>query len=159
MIFGLTRNRQDADDLMQETCLQAFRALGGFRGDAGFSTWIYRIGVNLTLNHLKRRSRERNRAEFDENLIPAGPAPGSIRSPEEASAATELESGLAEAVGGLPPLFKAAFVLVVEQGLSHAAAALALGCSENTVAWRMHKARKLLRAKLRPFLDEARHEM
>ena len=159
MILGLTRNRQDADDLLQETYLHAFRALGRFRGDAGFATWVYRIGANLTLNHLKRRSRERNRAEFDEGRIPADPAPGSNRTPEAASAAVEFERGVEEAVGALPPLFKAAFVLVVEQGMSHAEAARILGCSENTVAWRMHKARKLLRAILKPFLNEARHEM
>ncbi len=159
MILGLTRNRQDADDLLQETYLRAFRALGKFRGDAGFSTWVYRIAVNLTLNHLKRQGRERNRTEFDENLAPADPAPGSTRSPEDASAAAEFEAGLEEAVGALPRLFKAAFVLVAEQGMSHAAAARILGCSENTVAWRMHKARKMLRARLRPLLGEARHEM
>lgn len=159
MIVGLTRNRQDAEDLLQETYLKAFRALGGFRGDADFATWIYRIGLNLTLNHLKRRGRERNRAEYDENLAPSDPPPGESGSPEAASAAGELEAGIEAAVAALPPHFKDAFVLVVRRGLSHADAARELGCSEGTVAWRMHKARKILRARLRPDLEEARHEM
>ncbi len=156
MIVGLTRNRQDAEDLLQDAYLKAFRALGGFRGDADFATWVYRIGLNLTLNHLKRRGRERKRTEYHENLAPADCAAGS---PEEASGAAELEAGIGAAVAGLPPLFRDAFVLVVERGMSHADAARVLGCSENTVAWRMHKTRKLLRTRLRPFLEEARHEM
>lgn len=154
MIYGLVRNRQDAEDLLQETFLLAYRALWRFRGESGFATWVHRIAVNAALNHLKRRGRERNRAAFDENMAPAGPAQGSARSPEEASERAELEARVGEAVDGLPPLFKAAFVLVVERGLSHAEAARILGCSENTVAWRMHKARKLLRAGLRPDLSE-----
>jgi len=154
MIYGLTRDRSDAEDLTQETFLGAYRALGRFRQRSSFYTWVYRIAVNVSLNFLKKRSREKDRAVFDENLAPADPAAGAVASPEGASAQRELEARLGEAVEALPPLFKAAFLMVVNQGLSHAEAARILGCTENTVSWRMHKARKLLRARLRPFLSE-----
>jgi RNA polymerase sigma-70 factor (ECF subfamily) len=61
-----------------------------------------------------------------------------------------------EAIESLPGHFRASFVLVVNQGLSHAEAAGILGCSENTVSWRMHKARNILRARLKPYLGEVR---
>jgi len=159
MIYGMTRDRSDAEDLTQETFLAAYRALGRFRQRSSFYTWVYRIAVNLSLNFLKKRGRERDRMVFDENLAPADPAAGAVASPEETSAQSELEAKLAEAVEALPPLFKAAFLMVANQGLSHAEAARILGCTENTVSWRMHKARKLLRARMRPFLSEVEHEM
>lgn len=159
MIYGMTRDRSDAEDLTQETFLAAYRALGDFRRRSSFYTWVYRIAVNFSLNFLKKRGRERDRAVFDENLAPSDPAAGAAASPEETSAQRELEVRLAEAVEALPPLFKAAFLMVAGQGLSHAEAARILGCTENTVSWRMHKARKLLQARIRPFLSEAGHEM
>ena len=68
----------------------------------------------------------------------------------------ELTARIDEAVAALPVHFRASFALVVDQGLSHAEAARILGCSENTVSWRMHKARKLLQARIKPYLEEAR---
>jgi len=159
MIYGMTRDRSDAEDLTQETFLAAYRALPRFRRTSSFYTWVYRIGVNTSLNFLKKRGREKDRAAFDENVLPSDRGAAAIPSPDEASARGELEAKLAEAVDGLPPLFKAAFVLVANQGLSHAEAAGILGCRENTVSWRMHRARKLLQARLRPFLNEVGHEM
>ena len=76
--------------------------------------------------------------------------------PERAAALNELSARIDESLAALPVHFRAAFALVVDRGLSHAEAARALGCSENTVAWRMHKARKLLRARMKPFLEEVR---
>jgi len=159
MIYGLTRDRADAEDLTQETFLTAYRALPRFRQKSSFYTWVYRIAVNTSLNFLKKRSREKGRATFDENVAAGDQATRAIPSPEETSVQSELEAKLAEAVEALPPLFKAAFLMVVNQGLSHAEAARILGCTENTVSWRMHKARKLLQAKMRPFLNEVGHEM
>ena len=159
MIYGMTRDRSDAEDLTQETFLAAYRALPRFRRTSNFYTWVYRIGINTSLNFLKKRSREKDRADFDENILPGDRGAAAFPSPEASSARGELEAKLAEAVDALPPLFKAAFVLVANQGLSHAEAARMLGCTENTVSWRMHKARKLLQARLRPFLNEVRHEM
>jgi RNA polymerase sigma-70 factor (ECF subfamily) len=159
MIFGMTRDRSDAEDLTQETFLAAYRALPRFRLTSGFYTWVYRIGVNTSLNFLKKRGREKGRGEFDENVLPVGQSAAAVPAPEAFSAQGELEAKLAEAVEELPPLFRAAFVMVVNQGFSHAEAARVLGCTESTVSWRMHKARKLLQARLRPFLSEVGHEM
>jgi RNA polymerase sigma-70 factor (ECF subfamily) len=149
-------NPADADDLAQEVFLTAWRSIGSFRGGSSFYTWLYRIAVNASLTFLKKRSRERNRAPFDENRAGGGRPRGLTDGPEGSSALNELSSRIAEAIAALPVRFRATFSLVVDQGLSHADAALALGCSENTVSWRMHKTRKLLQARLKPFLEEVR---
>jgi RNA polymerase sigma-70 factor (ECF subfamily) len=154
LIYGMTRNRSDADDLCQEVFLTAFRSIPGFHGRSSFSTWVYRIAVNASLNFLKKRDRERARAGFHENLPERDGRKAAASSPEMSAVSNELQDRIEDAVGSLPPHFKASFLLVAGQGLSHAEAARALGCSENTVSWRMHKARKMLQARLKPFLDE-----
>ena len=152
--YRMAGDHADADDLAQEVFLTAWRAIGSFRRGSSFYTWIYRIAVNASLTHLKKKGREKTRAAFDENAAVSVPVPGAPSSPEGSSALNELKGRVDEAVGSLPARFRASFVLVAGEGLSHRDAARVLGCSENTVAWRMHKARKLLRARLRPFLEE-----
>ena len=148
LIFGMTRNHSDADDLCQEAFLTAFRSLSTFNQRSSFYTWLYRIAVNQTLNALKKKAREKTHVEFHEYL-PLGDEDRALGSaPERAAIQSDLQSRVGEAVGALPPHFRASFLLVAGQGLSHAEAARALGCSENTVSWRMHKARKLLQARL-----------
>jgi RNA polymerase sigma-70 factor (ECF subfamily) len=157
-IYGLTRNHEDADDLTQETFMYAYKAINGFEQKSSFYTWAYRIAVNLTLNFLKKKGREKGRESFDDNIVgldlPAGTC-GS--SPEGNSLQKELQDKLDEAIGKLPLGYRAAFNLVTIQGMSHGRAAEILGCSENTVSWRMHKARKLLQAHLKPYFQAVRH--
>jgi RNA polymerase sigma-70 factor (ECF subfamily) len=140
--------------LTQEVFLTAFKSIPGFRGTAGFYTWIYRIAVNRTLNFLRTRGRDQQRAEYHDDLLCGEEAAAGLSSPELSSVRNELRGRIAEAVDSLPPRFKTSFLLVADQGMSHADAARVLGCSENTISWRMHKARKLLQAKLKPYLDE-----
>jgi RNA polymerase sigma-70 factor (ECF subfamily) len=156
VVFRMAGNHSDADDLAQEVFLTAWRAIGSFRRGSSFYTWLYRIAVNASLTFLKKRGREKDRAVFDENMSVAAPVHGVPSSPEESSARSEIKVRMDEAVGSLPAHFRASFVLVAGEGLSHRDAARVLGCSENTVSWRMHKARKLLRARLKPFLEEVR---
>jgi RNA polymerase sigma-70 factor (ECF subfamily) len=145
VIFGMTRNREDAGDLTQETFMVAYRSLGSFRGNSSFYTWIYRIAVNRTLNFLKKRGREKGREDFEDNRAFLENAEVVSRSPEGEAVKTELRANLEEAIDGL----------VAVQGMSHGQAAAVLGCSENTVSWRMHKARKMLQVRLKPYLEEA----
>lgn len=156
VVFRMSGNRSDADDLAQEVFLTAWKAIGSFRRGSSLYTWLYRIAVNTSLTFLKKKGREKNRAPFDESIAVAGRAPGAVPSPEGISDLNELKGKIDEAVAALPAHFRASFALVVDQGMNHADAARVLGCSENTVSWRMHKARKLLQARLKPFLKEVR---
>jgi RNA polymerase sigma-70 factor (ECF subfamily) len=149
-IYRYTKNHNDTDDLVQETFLQAFRAIRRFRQKSGFYTWIFRIAVNRSLNFLKKAGLEKGRAGYEgkmENIAAAG-----VHSPESVSAAKELGERLNEAVDSLPLSYRSSFILVVFQGMTHGQAARVLRCSENTVSWRLYKARKILQARLGPYL-------
>jgi RNA polymerase sigma-70 factor (ECF subfamily) len=110
--------------------------------------------VNLTLTFLKKRRREKGRDVFSEDHSFNRSGEASNASPEKYSLKMELTERLNKAIDSLPLLYKTPFILVVFQGMTHAQAAGVLSCSENTVSWRMFKARKMLQTKLSPYLEE-----
>jgi RNA polymerase sigma-70 factor (ECF subfamily) len=152
-ILALTKNQQDASDLAQEAFMQAFKSLRSFKQRSSFYTWIYRIAVNLTLNFLKRRKREDTQEVLEESQSSGNGTEDSCLSPEGRSLKKELSEKLQSAIDSLPLTYRASFTLVVFQGMTHSQAARILKCSENTVSWRMHKARKMLQARLKPYLE------
>lgn len=152
LVYSMTRNISDTDDLTQEIFMMAFRSLKKFQKKSNFFTWLYRIAVNHTLNHLKKKARDNGFLELPEANKTASNAPGVGYSPEKSSLDKELQILIEKAVESLPPIYKTSFLLVAQQGLTHLEAAKALGCSESTVSWRMHVARKMLQKKLRPYV-------
>ncbi len=156
LVFRMAGNHSDAADLAQEVFLSAWGSIASFRRGSSFYTWLYRIAVNTSLTFLRKRSREKDRAEFHENMAGVDPGRDAFFSAEGNCSQNELRARINEAIDSLPGHFRASFVLVVSQGFSHADAARILGCSENTVSWRMHKARKILQARLKPYLGEVR---
>lgn len=158
-ILGMTRNQEDAGDLAQETFMVAYRSLPSFKRQSGFYTWIYRIAVNLTLNFLKKKGKEKGTESFEDKAAVLDRVGYEAASPEGDSLSRELKDRIDEAIASLGLPYRAAFNLVVTQGISHGKAAEILGCSENTVSWRMHKARKMLQAKLGPYLAETHHAL
>ena len=152
-LLSLTKNQQDASDLAQEAFMQAYKSLKRFKQKSSFYTWIYRIAVNLTLNFLKKKQREERREVLDESHSVGQETEDSSFSPEKRSMKKELSEKLQHAIDSLPLPYRASFTLVVFQGLTHGEAARILGCSENTVSWRMHKARKMLQVSLKPYLE------
>jgi len=156
-IFRFTRSHSDTDDLVQDAFLRAFQELKHFRQKSGFYTWIYRIAVNLSLNFIKKRKRELAKEQYEDRRVESGrPA---VSSPESASLASELSDRVSEAVEALPLHYRSSFILVAFEGMSHAEAGQVLRCAEKTVSWRLHKARKMLQARLRPYLEEMPDEM
>lgn len=153
LVRRFIRSHEDADDLIQETWMQAFRALPSFREEADFYTWVYRIALNLTINFLRKQKKEKHKESIDEwkrgrgkgagnNLIMSAESPDSF----------ELREKIEEAIQTLPLPYRSALILVTQEGLNYRQAAKILGCSENTVAWRMFKARRWLQKKLQPYL-------
>ena len=146
----------DAPDLLQDTFLQVHRHLASFRGDARFSTWLYRIATNACLMH--RRSRARRPAESLDEFLPRFDASGRHDgTPEElrvASRAEELidRSILAakarEALARLPDLYRDAFVLRDLEEMSTNEVAEVLEIEPATVRQRVHRARLMLRGYL-----------
>jgi RNA polymerase sigma-70 factor (ECF subfamily) len=134
LTFRMTGSPSDAEDLAQEVFIQAFRKLNSFRGDAQFSTWLYRIGINTCLNWKKSQQR---RAQLHHDWA---------QQPDAAiDRNNELAARVQEALLALPPKQRAAVILTTYEGMNHAEAARALGCSETTVSWRVFTARKKLK--------------
>ena len=135
LTYRMTGSLADADDLAQETFIQAHRQVGQFRGDASFSSWLYRIAVNKCLNWRKREAR---RGKLHEAWAAQS---GFGNPPADDPPARCVQSALLK----LHPKQRAAVVLTIYEGHNHAEAARALGCSETTVSWRVFMARKKLK--------------
>ena len=133
--------RADAEDLLQEIFLLAYRKLPEFRGDSTVGTWLYRLAMNRCLDHLKSRQTRTNSATglLDEDVM-TGPRPagdGGIK-----------RLDLERAIARLPEGARAAFVLHDVEGFQHHEVASILGISEGTSKSQVHKARLRLRAHL-----------
>ncbi|MCJ7581906.1 MAG: sigma-70 family RNA polymerase sigma factor [Candidatus Aminicenantes bacterium] len=160
LILGMTKNPCDADDLAQETFMMAFKSIRRFKQDSSFYTWLYRIAVNQTLNYFKKSKREKRKAEaVISDISREKSSQKTVSNPEKSSLKEELRDRIDAAIHSLPDPFKAAFFLVEYEEMSHKKAASVLKCSENTVSWRMHKARKMLQSKLGPYLKGESHEL
>lgn len=149
-------NKEDAEDVLQETFLNAFRALGSFRGDSSFSTWIYRIATNNAL--MKIRKSGRAYTEFEEEIPPPEmmrdrPYSWFERNPREAFLEKELVETLNKAVNELPEKYRAIFLLRDVEGFSTQRAADVLGITESAAKSRLHRARMYLREFLEKTLD------
>ncbi len=144
LAYRLTGNRQDAEDLAQETFVRVFRSLHTFTpGTIG--GWLHRITTNLFLDQARRKSRIRfdGLAEDAEAKIP-GTAPGPERSFEYNNLDVDVQAAL-EALG---PEFRAAVVLCDLEGLSYEEVSEALNVKLGTVRSRIHRGRGMLREKL-----------
>jgi RNA polymerase sigma-70 factor (ECF subfamily) len=137
----MTRNAEDARDITQEAFVQAYRALGTFQRAARFSTWLYRIAVNLCLNHLRGCTRE-DPGEVDADL--RDQAPDSLTT----LIADERDRAVAAAIQELPPQQKATLLLRVHDGMSHREIAEVLGCAEGTAKANYFHAVRALQRKL-----------
>jgi RNA polymerase sigma-70 factor (ECF subfamily) len=143
----LTGNEEDARDVVQDAYLRAWKGLKRFRGDAQFTTWMYRITANASYTHVQKRKRLRtaNLEDIEE------PVDARLESRPEAMA--EAVSGLAElteAVDRLPQTLRQIVILKDVYGLPHEAIAEELGISVPAAKVRLHRGRK----KLRDLLDE-----
>ena len=137
-------NPTDAEDLLQEIFLAAHRKLDSFRGDSALGTWLYRLAMNLCLDHLRSRATRSGQVTdaLDEEYGLADT--GSRRLAERTVAKMDLERALAQ----LPDGCRTAFVLHDVEGLEHREVAEALGIAEGTSKSQVHKARMRLRAML-----------
>jgi RNA polymerase sigma-70 factor (ECF subfamily) len=153
LALRLTGNTEDARDVVQETYLRAFRGLERFRGDAQFTTWLYRITANCATNQLGKRSKHRH-----ELLDEESPVADERREndPVDRTDLSLLRADLAEALRTLPPKLRAVVVLRDIYDLPHESIAAELGISETAAKVRLHRARKQLREQVLPLPNEER---
>ncbi|MFZ5961385.1 RNA polymerase sigma factor [Thalassococcus sp. BH17M4-6] len=138
LAFRLSGSRADAEDLTQDICAALPGKLQGWRGQARFTTWLYRVVVNAS-HDLRRRRASHARAA-------SGWGEVELARQAEAAETTEALSWLTTAMAALPNDLRDTAVLVVSEDQSHADTAAILGVSEGTVSWRMSEIRKRLRA-------------
>lgn len=144
----LLRNAAEAEDVTQETFVRAYGALARFDGRSEPFTWIYRIAVNLSLNAIRARKPSKNSVTADDPRIEGLliETRGAAADPAGASADRQLAHSLVEGMDSLSETLRTTLLMVTVDGLSHTEAAAVLGCPEGTVAWRVHEARRKLRA-------------
>jgi RNA polymerase sigma-70 factor (ECF subfamily) len=150
-VYNLARRTvglQDAEDVAQEALVEICRSIGSFRGESGLSTWVYRVAMNVCLQHRRRRGAET--VSLDEALLPPDPKDD----PSEAAARHQTSADVDKAVQSLPELYKDVVVLHEMHGLTYTECAAALGCPVGTVKSRLSEAFRKLRELLRDYASE-----
>lgn len=155
-IYHMTSNHEDANDLTQETFIKAYQALKSFKGGSSFYTWVYRIGVNKTINFLKQRKNRSHmslndldfNAEHDPDLV----ALVSDRTPRREVNLAELQEKLNEAMQKLSDSHRLVVTLHDVQGLPHDEIAEIMNCNIGTVRSRLFYARQQLQGYLSDYL-------
>ena len=156
LALRLTANAADAEEVLQDVCLQLVRSLDSFRGDAQLTTWLHRVTVNAALMHLRKQAR--HAAERLDEMLPAFDATGRLARididydvaarADELLARHELAQIALDALAALPPAYRLPFVLRDLEGVEPSAAAELLGLEPATLRQRVHRARLMLRAHL-----------
>jgi RNA polymerase sigma-70 factor (ECF subfamily) len=144
LAYGFTRDRQDCEELAQEIFFKAWRHAGSFRGEAAFSTWLYRLAVNCCLNH-----RQGRKARPDPQSL-AGDLLAGTRPAADEMIAAEREAQLKKALDALPARQKMALVLASFEERSYEEIAAVMEASVPAVESLLFRARKNLAAILRP---------
>jgi RNA polymerase sigma-70 factor (ECF subfamily) len=159
VIYHMTSHHEDASDLAQEAFVKAWQALKSFKGDSSFFTWIYRIAVNRTLNHLKTRKFRESKHRFSINDLDAEAEnhPDMValvahNTPRRDLALVELQERLNEAMAQLSENHRLVVTLHDIQGLPHEAIAQIMNCNTATVRTRLFYARQQLQGILSDYL-------
>ena len=158
---SILRDDAEAEDALQDAYLQAYRAIGQFRGDAKLATWLTRIVINEAIARSRKSAR---RAEVMQLHLGAEPTdhsteatmePGASESPETGAMRAETRVLLERSIDALPDVFRTVFVLRALEEMSGEEVAACLGIPEATVRSRFFRARSMLRAALARDVDLA----
>ena len=144
----MCKNREDAQDCLQEAMLRVFRAIGAFKGESSFGTWMYRITMNICLDELRRKKKIRDTSM--DALLDQGWSPSDMTgSPERKAMQHELRQTLHSAINDLPEDMRAAIILRDIHGCTYDEIARALDVNVGTVKSRISRGREKLREKIR----------
>jgi RNA polymerase sigma-70 factor, ECF subfamily len=154
LAYRVIGREEDARDVCQETFLRAFRALGGFRGQAKFSSWLYRIALNLCRDWVRRERRSPTvQAPEDIDILDLASTRGPSESIEDLVARKDLARTVERAMAHLPEEQRTAIILKEYHGLTFQEIADLLGCPLSTVKTRLYQGLSVLRREL------ANHEL
>ncbi len=157
LIYNMTSNREDAEDLVQDVFVKAHKSLPRFQGKSSFYTWIYRIAVNRTINFVKKRKKKMalslDNVDMGIERDPAYVELSSKRGPRRDYSVTELQEKLNVALQTLSEKHRAVVVLHDIEGVPHDEIARMTGCSPGTVRSRLFYARQKLQVELKDFMS------
>jgi RNA polymerase sigma-70 factor, ECF subfamily len=155
LALRITRNAQDAEEIVQDALWTIARKIDSFRGEAAFGSWLYRIVANAAYQRVRGQHRRRSEISLDE-ILPTFHESGEHATPivdwspavEDPARQTELREILSAALDTLPEEYRTAVILRDVEGLSNNEVAQALGLSVANVKTRIHRARLFLRHRL-----------
>ena len=159
LAMGVVRNKTEALDIVQEAFVKVFNNIDKFQGNSTFYTWMYRIVMNLAIDHLRRLRKHRDRA-FDERFDQEGGEGEALDDstsayqelPSKTMLRQELSSVLQSALETLPPHHRAVIVLREVEGLSYEEMADVLDVPKGTIMSRLFHARRKMQEALQPYL-------
>jgi RNA polymerase sigma-70 factor (ECF subfamily) len=156
LVNRYVKDPSEAQDVAQETFIKAYRALGNFRGDSAFYTWLYRIAINTAKNYLVSRSRRSSDYEVDvqdAEAIENAPQLQGMDTPERLLLNQEIIDTIKMAIDKLPEEMRTAIMLREFEGMSYEEIAEAMDCPVGTVRSRIFRAREAIDNKLNPLLE------
>lgn len=156
LVSRYVRDREEALDVTQEVFVRAYKALGGFRGESAFYTWLYRIAVNAAKNAVGAASRNPVEGSLDVDdpeLAEVQSKLTDVSSPERQLYADELKRTINEAIQDLPAELRRAILLREIEGLSYEEIAEIMKCPVGTVRSRIFRAREAISTRIKPLLE------
>lgn len=157
LLSRIVHDPAEAEDVVQETFIKAYRALRHFRGDSAFYTWLYRIGINTAKNFLATAGRRTpTSTDADSEHAEAfndGEHLRDINTPESMLASKQIAQTVNAAMDALPVDLRTAIALREIEGLSYEEISAIMACPIGTVRSRIFRAREVIADKLRPLLD------
>ncbi len=157
LVGRYVRNPADALDVAQEVFIKAYRALGNFRGESAFYTWLYRIAINTAKNHLAARSRRPKEVDLtgpDGEPLAIDDLQADDETPEKVMLVAEIKATILRTMAALPEDLRTAITLREIDGMSYEDIATAMDCPIGTVRSRIFRAREALDAQLKPLLEQ-----
>ena len=156
LVGRFVRNSDEVQDITQEAFIKAYRAIGGFRGEAAFYTWLYRIAINTAKNYLV--SNDRKMLDYavdadDAEQFESGDWLREFATPERELLAQELKQTIFSTISKLPAELKEAITLREMENLSYEEIAQVMDCPIGTVRSRIFRAREVIDNEIRPLLD------
>lgn len=155
LIGRYVSDKHEVMDVAQESFIKAYRAIGNFRGDSAFYTWLYRIAVNTAKNYLVGRNRRPPSSDValdDEEEYTVFDALADVDTPEATLNKDRLEAAIYETINELPEELKTAIRLREFDGMSYEDIAHVMGCPVGTVRSRIFRARDAIEKRIRPFM-------
>ncbi|MBI4695973.1 MAG: RNA polymerase sigma factor RpoE [Gammaproteobacteria bacterium] len=157
LVQRYVRDHDEAMDVAQESFIKAYRALGSFRGDSAFYTWLYRIAINTAKNYLvsaARRPVEVDLEGADGEEMDIDDLQKDIETPESVLLTDEIKDTVIRTIQSLPEDLRVAIMLREIEGLSYEEIAEAMDCPIGTVRSRIFRAREAIDSKLKPLLEQ-----